>query len=176
MKYVIEIEDEPFGRNDNPVIPYGMDELYKAKGFNSLVFDQSGLDKLTPLEKELEEAYQRGLDDGKARNENGCVGCRYDNGRIDHSPCDYCCNAYSNQWMAKEKPDEIKVGDRVVDNSNAIKEDAGVITHIKKNSDSVYVMWKDGSSGIRDKNEITKTGEHTNSVEELLAEMKGGAE
>lgn len=48
MKYIIEIENEPFGRNDDPVIPHGMDELYRAKGFKSLVFDKNGLNKLTP--------------------------------------------------------------------------------------------------------------------------------
>ena len=68
MKYVIEIEDEPFGRNDNPVIPHGMDELYRAKGFNALVFDEHGLDKLTPLDKalssELGEAYHKGFEAG----------------------------------------------------------------------------------------------------------------
>ena len=67
-KYIIEIEDEPFGRNDDPNIPHGMDELYRAKGFNSLVFDQVGLDKLTPLDKalsnELGEAYQKGYEVG----------------------------------------------------------------------------------------------------------------
>ncbi len=37
-KYVIELEDEPITNG-----------LWKAKGFNSLVFDQNGLDKLTPF-------------------------------------------------------------------------------------------------------------------------------
>ena len=37
-KYVIELEDEPITNG-----------LWKVKGFNSLVFDQNGLDKLTPL-------------------------------------------------------------------------------------------------------------------------------
>ena len=68
-KYIIEIEDEPFGRNDDPNIPHGMDELYRAKGFNSLVFDQVGLDKLTPLDKalsnELGEAYHKGFEVGQ---------------------------------------------------------------------------------------------------------------
>ena len=41
-KYIIEFEDKPFGNG-----------LYKAKGFNSLVFDQNGLDRLTPLEEEI---------------------------------------------------------------------------------------------------------------------------
>lgn len=62
MKYVIEIEDVPFGRNDDPVIPHGMDELYRAKGFKSLVFDQNGLDKLTPYtepdRKAIEDAQE----------------------------------------------------------------------------------------------------------------------
>lgn len=47
-KYIIEIDDEPFGRNDDPMYPHGMDELYKATNFNSLVFDSVGLSKLTP--------------------------------------------------------------------------------------------------------------------------------
>lgn len=37
-KYVIELEDEPITSG-----------LWKVKGFNSLVFDQNGLDKLTPF-------------------------------------------------------------------------------------------------------------------------------
>ena len=41
-KYIIEFEDKPFGNG-----------LYKAKGFNSLVFDQNGLDRLTPFEEEI---------------------------------------------------------------------------------------------------------------------------
>lgn len=48
MKYIIEIEDEPFGRNDDPVCPHGMDELWRAKGFRSLTFDKVGLSKLMP--------------------------------------------------------------------------------------------------------------------------------
>ena len=37
-KYVIELEDKPITNG-----------LWKVKGFNSLVFDQNGLDKLTPF-------------------------------------------------------------------------------------------------------------------------------
>lgn len=68
MKYIIEIEDEPFGRNDDPVIPHGMDELYRAKGFRSLVFDEVGLSKLTPYvepDPAVEyQSYAKGLDEG----------------------------------------------------------------------------------------------------------------
>lgn len=36
MKYIIELEDKPF------ISEHG-EELYRAKGFKSLVFDQSGM-------------------------------------------------------------------------------------------------------------------------------------
>ena len=64
-KYIIEIEDEPFVRQS---ALFGEEGLYRAKGFKSLVFDQFGLDKLTPLDKalssELGEAYQKGYEVG----------------------------------------------------------------------------------------------------------------
>ena len=61
-KYIIEIEDEPFVRLS---ALFGEEGLYRAKGFNSLVFDQVGLGKLTPLDKELEEAYLQGRHDAE---------------------------------------------------------------------------------------------------------------
>lgn len=46
MKYIIDIEDEPFVRKS---ALYGEEALYRANGFKSLVFDETGLKKLTPL-------------------------------------------------------------------------------------------------------------------------------
>ena len=46
MKYIIEIEDEPFVRKS---ALHGEEALYRANGFQSLVFDEYGLKKLTPL-------------------------------------------------------------------------------------------------------------------------------
>ena len=61
-KYIIEIEEEPVTKN-------GV-ELWKACGFNALVFDQNGLDKLTEFDANkydfdevYDEAYKNGLDD-----------------------------------------------------------------------------------------------------------------
>lgn len=42
MKYIIDIEDEPMKGTDGS-------KVYRAKGFQSLVFDENGLKKLTPL-------------------------------------------------------------------------------------------------------------------------------
>ena len=64
-KYIIEVEDVPFSKvridADNGAQNIN---LYRAKGFNSLVFDKEGLDRLTPLDTELEEAYQKGFEAG----------------------------------------------------------------------------------------------------------------
>ena len=62
-KYIIEIEDKPFHNEDG-------DFLYRVKGFNSLVFDMTGISKLTPytepaLEQVRKEAYDKGFEDGK---------------------------------------------------------------------------------------------------------------
>lgn len=69
MKYIIEIEDVPFSKVSFADTGAQNINLYRARGFNALVFDQSGLDKLTPLDKalssELGEAYHKGLEEGK---------------------------------------------------------------------------------------------------------------
>lgn len=57
MKYVIEI--------DNEFKDFHGNKLYKAKGFNSLVFDQNGLDKLEKYEafQTYNKGYQQGYED-----------------------------------------------------------------------------------------------------------------
>ena len=78
MKYMIEIEEMPFNRRSHL---NGAQVLYKAKGFNSLVFDREGLGKLSPIPEDYIEsretaAYKRGLSEGlqKAGRENMPVG------------------------------------------------------------------------------------------------------
>ena len=66
------------------------------------------------FDKRLEEAYQRGLNDGKDSVSHECDGCLYNDGTKEHSLCHICSNAYINRWTAKPKADdEIKVGDEV---------------------------------------------------------------
>ena len=64
-KYVIEFEEEPFIKD--PIIS-APEELWRVKGFNSLVFDENGIKKLTPLEDTLElakhEVYGNGFNEG----------------------------------------------------------------------------------------------------------------
>ena len=63
MKYIIDIEDEPFVRKS---CLHGEEAHYRAKGFKSLVFDSIGLEKLVPvvpLDKESSVTYNDGLND-----------------------------------------------------------------------------------------------------------------
>lgn len=46
-KYVIELEEEPFVSSE----PGEYKKLYRVEGFNSLVFDEEGLKRLTPYEE-----------------------------------------------------------------------------------------------------------------------------
>lgn len=63
-KYIIELENKPFCKENG-------DFLYRVKGFNSLVFDMTGISKLTPYtEPDTNEAYQRGVEDGAKSVEN----------------------------------------------------------------------------------------------------------
>lgn len=74
MKYVIEINDHPMNDSCTPA-------LYRAKGFRTLVFDEVGLNKLTPLsdaigdiiKEEREEAYNIGYDKGYDKAHAECV-------------------------------------------------------------------------------------------------------
>lgn len=148
-------------------IDYIAEEAYQ-KGF------EAGSHEATTLE------YQQGLEDGKARNESGCIGCRYDDGTTEHSPCDYCCNAYSNQWSAKPCSDEIEVGDEVtytfIDGAEI---PPFVVFAIKDNGENrrYYEGYRrtDGKwvgGGL----DYKKTGRHFPQVAELLEAMKEGAE
>ena len=62
-KYIIEFDDKQLLEYDKDTDTH-FRTLYKAKGFNALVFDKEGLNKLTPLDKELDEAYQKGFEVG----------------------------------------------------------------------------------------------------------------
>ncbi len=181
MKYIIEIEDVPFSKVSFADTGAQNINLYRAKGFNSLVFDQFGLDKLIPLEKKLEETYQRGLDDAweaarkiaqqweeDADTENKIV--------IDDSIRITLDSMIASEAIAKlreyeqQKADEIKVGDEVKDRTD----DCGVVTWIYGND--AYVLWQDGSTGNYAADELIKTGRHFNFLASLLNAMKEGAE
>lgn len=77
-KYVIEIEEKPLCVFDKDTQTY-FPRLWRVKGFNSLVLDEEGLSRLKELTADYinehfgqlqDEAYQRGLEDGKKEAES----------------------------------------------------------------------------------------------------------
>ena len=142
MKYIIEIENEPFGRNDDPVIPHGMDELYRAKGFKSLVFDQNGLDKLTPYtEPDEDEIRQMAYEEAwefakqvsimKPEDKRDLWGTdKYNTINFGYSYAE--AKAKYDKWE-KEK-DCIRVGDELINHIGR----PYVIYHIDRDTQSAY--------------------------------------
>ena len=70
-RYIIELEELPFVRTKFRI---GADKLetellYRVKGFNSLVFDKEGIEKLTPYVDRANYWYEKGLKEGMGLNE-----------------------------------------------------------------------------------------------------------
>ena len=167
MKYIIEIENEPFGRNDDPFFPHGMDELYRAKGFKSLVFDLNGLDKLTPYTEPDREAIENEvwefawevlqLDLPVFREIFG-----YDTDKMDY-------REYKSKYEAwKKQRDEIHVGDEVIIKSDGVK---GVVLD-EDLCGEFSVFTENGCCEAYRKIHFEKTGRHLDFVERLLEEMR----
>lgn len=194
-KYIIEVEDKPFELLSED--GFTSEKLFRVKGFNSLVFDWNGLNKLTPytepdLEQVRKEAYDRGYDDAKGGYENG-----FENGmivawdaarKIGNMPYGEEERVFgSGGWAFIEKhtaseaiekirqyeqeQEEFQVGDEV-----ELK--CGVRPAIymqgTKGSDEIYLLFNDGSCGQHSKSEIErKTGRHFPEIATILEKMRG---
>ena len=115
MKYIIEIEDEPFER--------GSTKLYRTSGFNSLVFDAEGLRRLKPYDES--EAEMRGAE--KAWELAKKIFLYIDNGGTPYDEIYECFDLRDLTNIAKlsyqevaekyeawtNRRDEIRVGDEI---------------------------------------------------------------
>lgn len=150
-KYVIELEDKAFSQS---ALPLDDDEmLYRVKGFRSLVFDQNGLDKLTPLKDEIKE-YQT---DGYARA--GMLKEAYDRG--------YAQGLIQGKVDARTETETIRVGDEVevINSGNKY-----VIAWIDRLSYCGFSS--DGVTCVLQADDVRKTGRHFDEVEKLLEAMR----
>ena len=60
-----------------------------------------------------DEAYQRGLEDGKWKAEDGCDGCKYYEDTSLTNPCSECSRGHVDRYEPLSDPDRIEVGDIV---------------------------------------------------------------
>lgn len=190
-KYVIEFEEEPFGKNDNPVIPHGLEVLWRVKGFNGLVFDENGIKKLKPLEDTLElaqhEVYGNGFNEGYEvglRNLWDGIWKVLGNTNDGSYTATQLAQIFGkSDWLGaikslspseflkkisdyEEMMSEIKAGDEVI---HATAGTIAICTcDVRTSDDEVYVMFDDGSCGQYPEDKLRKTGKHYSSFDEFL--------
>ena len=175
-KYIIEIEEKPLCVFDKDTQTY-FPRLWRVKGFNSLVFDKEGLSRLEELNSDYinehygslqDDAYKRGLEHGKAVNDKGCEGCKYQANRELTRPCSECANNFKNQWTAKD--DKFEFGDEIID-SNGVK--GCVVSKDNEGSSTMYALF-DGCRVPQYiiQSKYRKTGKHYD-IDKILEEIKG---
>ena len=120
---------------------------------------------LENADRALEDAYQRGFEDGKAVNDKGCEECKYGGSPQGSSPCYNCSNYYRNNWTAKD--DKIEVGDEVIFNSTM------KCLVVKPESDESYASLIDsnGNHHSAENCDFKKAGRHFD-IQSILEEMR----
>ena len=179
-KYIVEIEEKPLCVFDKDTQTY-FPRLWRVKGFNSLVFDEEGLSRLEELNSDYinehygglqDEAYQRGLEDGKWKAEDGCDGCKYYEDTSLTNPCSECSRGHVDHYKSLSDPDRIEVGDEVTDLQSGAN---FVVTHLWKNNHGemgVSGFNGDCSAFSATVNKVKKTDRHFD-IDKILGEMKG---
>lgn len=196
-KYVIEFEEKPFHKLQRRVASdIEQEVLWRVKGFNSLVFDENGISKLTQLEDTLElakhEVYGNGFNEGYEvglRNMWDGVWKVFGTVKEGGYPVEqlnqiFCGNDWYDaikslsplEFMKKiseydEMMSTIKAGDEVV---HTVADTVAICTSdIRSTDDEVYVMFDDGSCGQYPEYKLRKTGKHYSSFDEFLKGKEG---
>ena len=180
MKYVIEIEDTPYGNLERDL------KLYKCNQFNSLVFDEEGLSKLTPytepdrnvIEDEVWEFASMLMNMHPDVAEDIYWSMNGGKGIGVAAEMTYQeAKAKYDSWIKanRDKEKRIEVGDEI-EYKDCPSETAIVLrlyqpTFFKPLADLIYRDGKIETQVIVDK--LVKTGRHFPQVEEMLKAMKG---
>lgn len=151
--------------------------VYSVSDDKKLMVDFVALEELDDAQKQVEEAYQRGLDDAwEAAKKISLMppdeiekvfpgAAKYNRYNLGYSGVEAIAKlkAYEEQKAVGE----IKVGDEVKPLYTDI---TGMVTLI--DGDTIYVLWRDGSSTSTLKlKEVTKTGRHFG-IESILEDMR----
>lgn len=163
-KYVIDLGKDVRIVQSISVTPYG-NAYTHTEGIANL--EELNSDYINEHYGSLQdEAYQRGLEDGRAQDSHGCEGCEWDGTPFD--VCSKCRNSYKNLYERKDTDDEIKVGDEVRWYNEKI-----VITCLHYNNGFNWCdgINKDGRVFNVLKEKVTKTGHHFD-IDKILEEMK----
>ena len=179
MKYVIEIEDTPFTEVTSETV------LYKAKNFNSLVFDKNGLDKLEKFDsnEEYNNGYNNALEDVtyamdvlKSMTGTECAEWFEDCVGVDEVVCGFTVQriveitkAYEEKKKAEE--DTIKVGDVIHSEMSNVK---ALVIYISEWG-NYHCLHSDGTMftlNVKEAKYWTKVG-HFDEVSQVLDKLRG---
>ena len=173
-KYIIELEDEPMVANSSH---QEVDELWKAKGFNSLVFDKCGLDKLAPyteldrsvIEDEVWE-FAKELISMSENEVSDMMGCMTNFGEVMYNVPYQEAKAKYEAWKAERE--QIRVGDEIVLNEN----EKMVVTRVTQVDHETFIQGVDENGECFEcieYNAVKKTDKHFPEVVELLKKIRG---
>ena len=171
-KYLIELEQTYKAKNykgEGPV------KLYRAKGFNTLVFDEFGVEKLEEyIDDSFNEGYQAGID--KVERLIKKIFTMNHTNRVDYFGTTHIVDIFLNNdiqsildTMEIYEKNNIKIGDEVETDIG----DVGVVVKIKdSNSNEFLVMSRSGEQYEYTK-DITwiKTGRYFPEVVELFRKL-----
>ena len=165
MRYIVEIKPEYEDSFKGVMILGAKDSNLFVDTLAVENLEELNSDYINEHFSELQDtAYQRGLEDGKAQSERGCKECSFEGTEIYLRPCSACCNAYPNQWTAKD--DKIEVGDVVTIKQS--DKHAFVVT--KVSDEHVWGVDANGSWNWWAINDVTKTDKHYD-IDKILEEL-----
>ena len=173
--------------------------LYAINGFNTLVFDKNGLDRLEKLDSDYvnenykllqDAAYIDGLNDAwelarelvneklSFKDARDCFGIDI-NGMTGYDITKKIFAMQHDEVASKfkaykSKQSDIKVGD-VVYLEDDDPNEKGIVTGIDKRCDEVSILWFDGSCGDYSKENVKGTGEYVN-IQQVLEQISGDKE
>ena len=170
MKYIIEIKSE-YEDTTKSIMVLGARD-------SNLFVDVVKLDDLEELNSDYinehfgslqDDAYKRGLEDGKAVHDKGCEGCKY-KGTIGMPPCIHCCNNFPNAW--KKQDDKPIIGEVVERYLNGKRDGVGMFL----GEDGDYwncLFWTGAIFGTfaYPSNQFKRTGNVCN-ITEILEDMR----
>lgn len=164
-KYIIELDDRiklvtSVGVTENGVVYTTSDYVHNLEELNS--------DYINEHFGELQdEAYQRGLEDGKWKAEDGCDGCKYYEDTSLTNPCSECSRGHVDHYKPVSDLDRIEVGDEVIDKDG----DTTIVTNIHERL--FDGLCSDGST-MSDLflEDVRKTGRHYDHIDKLLEAIR----
>ena len=168
MEYIIEIAEEYEEYFKGVLICGIVDGKFAVDVIAREDLEELNSDYINEHFGELQDkAYQRGLEDGKWKAEDGCDGCKYYEDTSLANPCSECSRGCVDHYKPASDPDRIEVGDEVRNKIN------GLTYTVTLLSDVGYVLLGSDGNFVTSctTNTFNKTGRHFD-IQSILEAMR----